>query len=120
MQTLGLLVGAMFFVTANAQCQANCPTQPLFAFQADIPARFSGLRDSTRANAPKANVQSQRNIIQFVVDSTGAVDDASFKVLRGGDVNVVERARAALPNWIFSPAKLGACNVSQIVQMDIE
>ncbi len=56
--------------------------------------------------------------VQYIVDSTGHADTASFRVLRATNAGFVRAVRLALPDMRFSPARIGERHVSQIVQQD--
>jgi len=45
-------------------------------------------------------------LVQFVIDTAGAVELGSFKVLRHEDVRFADAIRVAVPGFRFSPARL--------------
>jgi protein TonB len=53
---------------------------------------------------------------QYVVDTTGFADSASFKVLNTANPDFVTAVRAALPYMRFEPAKIGTNKVRQLVE----
>lgn len=53
--------------------------------------------------------------VEFVVDTTGRADPASFKVLESTHPLFVESVREALPFMLFRPAELGTGRVRQLV-----
>ncbi|HVX41327.1 MAG TPA: hypothetical protein VHB25_17315 [Gemmatimonadaceae bacterium] len=53
---------------------------------------------------------------QYVVDTTGFADSASFTVLAATNQAFVDAVRAALPYMRFTPAKIGAIKVRQLVE----
>ena len=55
---------------------------------------------------------------QYVVDTTGFADTASFKVLRSTHAEFIAAVREALPYMRFSPAKIGALKVRQLVEQN--
>lgn len=55
---------------------------------------------------------------QYVVDTTGFADTASFRVISASDTGFVTAVRAALPHMRFSPAKIRDTPVRQLVQQD--
>lgn len=104
----------------QAQQVVACPLGPLFAFQVDAPARYAGLRDTTLNNAPVLAQGSTRSIVQFIVDTSGAPEARSFKVLSSRDSVAVARARSALPNWRFTRPRQDRCPVWQVVQLHVQ
>lgn len=55
---------------------------------------------------------------QYVVDTTGFADTASFRVIRATDSGFVVAVRAALPHMRFSPARIRDVPVRQLVEQD--
>lgn len=55
-------------------------------------------------------------LAQFVVDTTGRVDIASFRVLRSSHALFEQAVRSALPSMRFLPAEVGGRKVKQLVQ----
>jgi protein TonB len=53
---------------------------------------------------------------QYVVDTTGFADTASFKVLTSTNLEFVIAVREALPYMRFRPAKIGSLKVRQLVE----
>jgi hypothetical protein len=53
---------------------------------------------------------------QYVVDTTGFADTASFKVLNTANPEFVTAVRAALPYMRFQSAKIGSTKVRQLVE----
>jgi len=53
---------------------------------------------------------------QYVVDTTGFADTASFKVVKASNPGFIEAVREALPYMRFRPAKIGAMKVRQLVE----
>jgi len=53
---------------------------------------------------------------QYVVDTTGFADTASFKVVKASNPGFVDAVREALPYMRFRPAKIGAMKVRQLVE----
>lgn len=58
-----------------------------------------------------------RAIVQFVVDTTGFADSASFRVVLASHQEFVQSIREALPDMRFSTARIGAMKVRQLVEM---
>lgn len=55
-------------------------------------------------------------LAQFVVDTTGRVEVASFRVLRSTHALFEQAVRSALPRMRFLPAEVGGRKVRQLVQ----
>lgn len=53
---------------------------------------------------------------QYVVDTTGFADSASFQVIAATNQAFVNAVRAALPYMRFNPAKIGTTKVRQLVE----
>jgi outer membrane biosynthesis protein TonB len=53
---------------------------------------------------------------QYVVDTTGFADTASFRVMKSTNPGFVEAVREALPYMRFKPAKIGPLKVRQLVE----
>lgn len=53
---------------------------------------------------------------QYIVDTTGFADTASFTVVRSSNAGFVLAVKEALPYMRFSPAKIGAIKVRQLVE----
>lgn len=56
--------------------------------------------------------------VQYVVDTTGFADTASFRVLVATDTGFATAVRSALPRMRFAPAKIGTLLVRQLVEQD--
>src|SRR5215475_7791198 len=55
-------------------------------------------------------------VVRYVVDTTGFADAESFTVVRATDPGFARAVREALPYMRFSPAKIGAKKVRQLVE----
>ena len=53
---------------------------------------------------------------QYIVDTTGFADSASFKVMNPANPEFITAVRAALPYMRFQPAKIGTNKVRQLVE----
>jgi len=53
---------------------------------------------------------------QYVVDTTGFADTASFHVMKASNPGFTEAVREALPYMRFKPAKIGPIKVRQLVE----
>ena len=56
-------------------------------------------------------------IVQFVVDTSGNADPASFNVVVSSHPGFTQSVREALPGMRFSPARIGATKVRQLVEL---
>lgn len=119
MKTLAAL-GLLALVPAarlGAQAAAApCATQPFFEFQVEQPARAL---DDTVKGPRLIDERRPANLVQFIVDTTGHVELASFRVLAMDDRALVRRLREQLPDRHFAPARIGACAVRQLVQTGV-
>jgi TonB family protein len=55
-------------------------------------------------------------LVRYIVDTTGFADTESFTVIRTTDPGFARAVRDALPYMRFSPAKIGAKKVRQLVE----
>ncbi len=94
-----------------------CPTGTFFEFQTTRPARFVG--DSALAVHPLPAVPKPRNLVQFVVDTMGAVIPETFKVILMSDRDTIGQSRQLVGKWRYTPGMVGACRVRQVVQTPI-
>ena len=62
-----------------------------------------------------ANVEGEV-LVQFVVDTTGRVENGSVKVLKSSHDLFTNSVRSALSNMRFYPAEIGGRKVKQLVQ----
>jgi len=91
--------------------------QPYFDFQVEKPAASApgspGPRypDILRSGGVEGEV-----LAQFVVDTTGRVEVATFRVLRSTHALFEQAVRSSLPNMRFLPAEVGGRKVKQLVQ----
>jgi protein TonB len=58
-------------------------------------------------------------LAQFVVDTTGRVDMATFRAIQSTNELFVQSVRRALTDWKFRPAEAGGRKVKQLVQMPL-
>ncbi|HET7620701.1 MAG TPA: TonB family protein [Gemmatimonadaceae bacterium] len=58
-------------------------------------------------------------LAQFVVDTTGRVDMATFRAIQATNELFVQSVRRALTDWKFRPAEAGGRKVKQLVQMPL-
>ena len=96
-----------------ARCRGQ-QVPPSSGLQVQKPAVYRG--GSTVSPHPAAEGAT---VVQFVVDSSGAVRPETLKVLRMEDSAIVEDAKRVLTQWRYLPAEIGGRKVSQLVQTAI-
>jgi TonB family protein len=91
--------------------------KPYFDFQVEAPATpLAGSKGPRYPQALRdAKVEGQV-LAQFVVDTTGAPDMRTFKVLKTDHADFSEAVREALPDMRFAPARVGGKAVKQLMQ----
>jgi hypothetical protein len=57
-------------------------------------------------------------LAQYIVDTTGFADTASFQVVKATNPEFVDAVRDALPYMRFKPAKIGPVKVRQLVEQN--
>jgi protein TonB len=57
-------------------------------------------------------------LAQYIVDTTGFADTASFHVMKATNQGFVDAVREALPYMRFKPAKIGPMKVRQLVEQN--
>ena len=116
---LTLLATLMLPAALGAQAtRASCPDSvTYFEYQVTKPARW--IADSSLTVHPTAPVRNPANLVQFVVDTSGAPIAQTFRALKVTDADVASQARASVATWRFVPATLGDCSVRQLVQTPI-
>jgi len=105
-------------MSATGSPAALAPDGVFFDFQVATPAAV--LPASTAPQYPAAlraaKVEGEV-LVQFVIDTAGAVELGSFKVLRHEDVRFADAIKVAVPGFRFSPARLeDGRKVRQLVQ----
>ncbi len=113
---LGLLCALL--VASNAQAQARDTVEKTyFEFQVTKPVRHApGSAAPRYPPALKAAGVDGEVLVQFVVDTLGAADLRSFRVLKASHGDFTESVKAALPEMKFVPAELRGRKVRQLVQ----
>jgi hypothetical protein len=99
----------------SAAIMAKAHSATASASQMEKPAVYVGA-----AGVSPHPATTGETIVQFVVDSTGAVRPSTFKVVRVRDVTLVEDAKRVLRRWHYTPAEIGGRKVSQLVETAIE
>jgi TonB family protein len=89
---------------------------PFFEYQVEKQARnVSGQQPKYPDELRAAKVEGQV-LAQFVVDTTGHVEPATFRVLLSSHALFTQAVRDALPGMQFLPAEVGGRKVRQLVQ----
>jgi TonB family protein len=95
--------------------------QTFFEFQVERPVSL--LAENARPRYPDklrtANVEGEV-LAQFIVDTTGRAQMASFKVLKSAHDLFTSSVKSVLPNMKFHPAEVGGRKVKQLVQMPFQ
>jgi len=91
--------------------------QPYFDFQVEkAAAAIPGSGNPAYPDALKSAGVEGEAIVQYIVDTTGRAEPASFKVLRASHDAFGQAVRSALPQMRFLPAEIGGCKVRMLVQ----
>ena len=98
--------------------EGGTPTdQPLFEFQVEKPAlardgnaspKYPGILESSKVEGEV--------LVQFVVDTAGKAEMATFKVLKTSNELFAQEVKRVLPFHRFFPAEAGGHKVKQFVQ----
>lgn len=86
----------------------------------DVDTVAARLPESAAPRYPAALLEQRvegQAIVQFVVDTTGRADPRSFVVVVSSHPGFSESVRTALPGMVFSPARIGAVKVRQLVEL---
>lgn len=88
------------------------------AYQVDNPVAYDArsLAPAYPDSLRQAGVEGQVTA-QFVVDTTGRVDVASFVLLESTHGKFTQAVRNALPGMLFQPAELAGRKIRQLVQL---
>jgi len=91
--------------------------QPYFDFQVEKPVgAMPGSAGPRYPDILRSGGVEGQVLAQFVVDTTGRIEVASFRVLRSDHAMFEQAVRSALPNMRFLPAEIGGRKVKQLVQ----
>jgi TonB family protein len=90
--------------------------QTYFEFQVEEPATPLDVAAPVYPATLRAQGVSGQVIAQFVVDTEGDVDVATFKVIQSSHELFTEAVRAAVAVMRFTPARVGGRAVKQLVQ----
>ena len=116
-----LEIGIVLLVATKVHAQtpaAPCSPKQYLEFQVERKVR--PVADSTPG--PRLTGTEQRqpvNLVQFVVDTAGSAEMASFQVLRMADSSLVRQLWEQLPARRFVPAQIKECRVRQIYQTGV-
>lgn len=95
--------------------------QPYFEFQVEQPVRPLPGNTGPRYPAELRAAQVEGTVLaQFVVDTLGNFEPASFKVLRSDHALFTQTVRDALVGIAFEPARVGGRKVRQLVQQPFQ
>ena len=91
--------------------------EPYYEFQVDkLAAPVKGTKAPRYPGDLLASGISGCVLVQFVVDSAGLPEPETFKVLKTSHVSFAQVVLESIPQVRFTPAKVGANNVRQLVQ----
>jgi TonB family protein len=92
-------------------------SKPFHEYQVESKASMKGDSPTPKYPdlLPQAGVEGEV-LVSFVVDESGAADQASFKVIRATHELFATAVKAALPAMRFVPAQIGGKNVKQFVE----
>ncbi len=91
--------------------------QPYFDFQVEKPVgAMPGSQGPRYPDILRSGGVEGQVLAQFVVDTTGRVEVATFRVLRSDHAMFEQAVRSALPNMRFLAAEIGGRKVKQLVQ----
>jgi protein TonB len=91
--------------------------QPYFDFQVEKPvAQIPGSGTPNYPDILRSSSVEGQVLAQFVVDTTGRVEIASFKVIQSSHALFESSVRSALPRMRFLPAEVAGRKVKQLVQ----
>ena len=92
----------------------GCAGPAWHEYQVEHHARV--MPDSTLDIIPIDTVGNPRNLVQFVVDTSGRVIGESFEARRIVSESEFERAKALLSQWRYTPATNGGRPACQLVE----
>ena len=117
MHRTAVVVCAALLATRSLQAQACKKDDTYFEFQVSVTAAF--IADSSALKPDPQPTRNPPNLVQFNVDTTGAVEIASFHALKFYGREFVDSVRAVLPKWRFKPALLNGHKVCQLFQTPV-
>jgi TonB family protein len=101
--------------------QATSDGAVYFEFQVEDPVRpVDGARGPRYPAEARAAGREGEVLAQFVVDTTGLVEMATFKVLKSTGPEFVAAVREGLMGMRFEPARVGGRPVRQLVQQPFQ
>lgn len=111
------VAGGIAAGVVGGQVQQVQQDQPYFDFQVEKPvAPVPGTGAPRYPDILRSASVEGEVLAQFVVDTTGRVEIATFKVIRKSHDLFEAAVRSALPNMRFLPAEVGGRKVKQLVQ----
>ena len=111
-------------MTQSPPEQCSSVARVFHEFEVSSPATFASratdgprpVRDALAARRRGADSV----IVEFTVDTTGAVVPMTFRVLQSPSRQIATRVREAHGAWRFRSARVGGCKVPQVVQTPVE
>jgi len=125
--TMCAAIFASFATAPTASAQASQLTsngntatgQAFFDFQVEKPV--SARPGNPHAQYPddlRARARGGEATVQFVVDTTGKVDMATFEVVKASEPAYANAVKRVLPQMRYFPAEEGGHKVRQLVEQD--
>jgi hypothetical protein len=119
-----IVVSIATCIAARAALGQQCtpPPHPAFEFQVSSPAAF--VRDSTHPHPAENRFSARMDdssviLVSFVVDTMGVPHDGSLRVLKAPSATAANAVRTLYTQWRFTPSRIGACKVEQLVQTTV-
>ena len=115
-------IGA-FPLIASCQARSEPPARredrPYFEFEVESPVRPApGSPKPAYPRALRSTVAQGLVQVQFVVDTLGIADTATFRVLKASHPEFVVAVREILPALRYLPARTGGRRVRQVVSQE--
>ena len=105
---------------SSQRCHASA--LPYFEFQVSQRVAYLRLKGQSprpmRTRPPDPYVSG--TLVQFVVDTAGVPDAATYKVLASPDSALARAGRREITRWRFRPARVAGCRVAQVYQTLLE
>lgn len=116
---LSVIAAVCFAPVVRAQqALPGCPGPAWRDYQVEHQAHL--IPDTTLDITPIDTVGNPRNVVQFVVDTSGRVIPQSFEARRIVSEAEFERAKLFLPRWRYRPATNGGRPTCQLVETHLK
>ena len=105
--------------TSSAEQEASDGADSVFTI-IEVDTVAARLPESAAPQYPRELLDQRvegQAIVQFVVDTTGLADPASFAVIVSSHPGFAQSVRDALPGMRFAPARIGPTKVRQLVEL---